>query len=95
MNHIKTLLLGSSGFLGPQILAKHPDIISVGRTVPPKTNPLEHVPCPSLEQLPQVLDRFDFDKVIMMIGSSNHTVLNKQEPLNVDTSGVAGATGFT
>ena len=49
MNHSQTLLLGSSGFLGPQILAKHPNIISVGRTVPPKTNPLEHVPCPSLE----------------------------------------------
>jgi len=80
----KTILLGSSGFLGPQILSKHPDIISVGRTVPPKTNPLEHVSCLSLTELPQVLDRMDFDKVIMMIGSSNHTVLNKQIPLNVE-----------
>ena len=80
----KTILLGSSGFLGPQILSKYPDIISVGRTVPPKTNPLEHVPCPSLEDLPRVLDRLEFNKVIMMIGSSNHTVLNEQRPLNVE-----------
>jgi len=84
MSHKRTLLLGSSGFLGPQILAKYPNILSVGRTVPPKTNPLEHVSCASLEDLPSVLDNHEFDKVIMMIGSSNHTVLNEQRPLNVE-----------
>ena len=31
----KTLLFGGSGFFGPVILSKNPDIISVGRTKPP------------------------------------------------------------
>ena len=81
---MKTILLGSSGFLGPQILKKYPTIRSVGRTTPPKTNPLIHSYCPSLDDLPKVLDDIEFDNVIMMIGSSNHTVLNEQQPLNVE-----------
>ena len=32
----KTLLFGGSGFFGPVILAKDPEIISVGRTKPQK-----------------------------------------------------------
>ena len=81
---MKTILLGSSGFLGPQILKKYPFIQSVGRTTPPMTSPLVHTFCPSLDELPEVLDKLDFDSVIMMIGSSNHTVLNEQRPLNVE-----------
>lgn len=81
---MSTIILGSSGFLGPQILMKYRDIISVGRTVPPRVNDIKHLNCPSLENIPSVLDKVEFDKVIMMIGSSNHNVLNKQLPLNVE-----------
>jgi UDP-glucuronate decarboxylase len=69
-----TILLGSSGFLGPQIIAKYPDVISVGRTVP--SIACRHFDCESITKLPQVLDGIDFDKVIMMIGSSDHHALN-------------------
>ena len=81
---MNTIILGSSGFLGPQILTKYQDIISVGRTRPPGVEGVRHINCPSLDDLPVVLDNVEFDKVIMMIGSSNHTVLNKQVPLNVE-----------
>lgn len=69
-----TILLGSSGFLGPQILARYPDVISVGRTVP--SVPCRHVDCPTVDDIPRVLDTLSFNKVIMMIGSSNHHDLN-------------------
>ena len=81
---MSTIILGSSGFLGPQILTKYQDIISVGRTRPPGVEGVRHINCPSLDDLPVLLDNVEFDKVIMMIGSSNHTVLNKQVPLNVE-----------
>ena len=35
----KTLLFGGSGFFGPVILSKDKDIISVGRTKPPRYCP--------------------------------------------------------
>ena len=79
---MSTILLGSSGFLGPQILEKYPDIVSVGRTKP--ATGMKHVDCPTLEHLPEVLDKLDFDKVIMMIGSSNHTELNCQNMLAIE-----------
>lgn len=79
---MSTILLGSSGFLGPQILVKYPDIVSVGRTKP--STAIHHVDCPSIEDMPRVLDTLDFDKVIMMIGSSNHTVLNLNLPLHIE-----------
>lgn len=81
---MSTIILGSSGFLGPQILTKYQNIISVGRNAPPGVEGIRHVNCPSLNHLPDVLDNVEFDKVIMMIGSSNHTALNKQVPLNVE-----------
>ena len=31
----KTILFGPSGFLGPSILKKYPDIIAIGRNKPP------------------------------------------------------------
>jgi nucleoside-diphosphate-sugar epimerase len=79
---MSTIILGGSGFLGPQILKKYPDIISVGRTKP--VSAVHHVDCPSIEHLPKVLDKLDFDKVIMMIGSSNHTILNEQKPYHLE-----------
>ena len=32
----KTILFGGSGFFGPILLKKYPNIISVGRSKPPK-----------------------------------------------------------
>ena len=54
---MSTIILGGSGFLGPQILKKYPDIISVGRTKP--VSAVHHVDCPSIEHLPKVLDKLD------------------------------------
>ena len=39
----KTILFGGSGFFGPIILKKYPDIISVGRTKPPKELKNKHL----------------------------------------------------
>lgn len=80
---MKTILLGSSGFLGPQILSRYPEIVSVGRTIPPIKN-VQHVYCPSVDAMPSVLDKMEFDNVIMMIGSSNHVTLNQEIPLNIE-----------
>ena len=52
-------------------------MISVGRTVPKVA--CRHFQCDSISNLPFVLDQIDFDKVIMMIGSSNHHELNSNE----------------
>lgn len=71
-----TIILGGSGFLGPQILERYPAVVSVGRTRP--VNAERHVSCASIEELPRVLDTIEFDRVIMMIGSSNHHELNRQ-----------------
>jgi len=82
VNNMSTIILGGSGFLGPQILKKYPDIISVGRTKPDTA--VHHVNCPSVDHLPEVLDKLDFDKVIMMIGNSNHTILNTEKPYHIE-----------
>lgn len=79
---MSTILLGGSGFLGPQILGRYPDIISVGRTRP--STATRHVDCASLDELPAVLDGLQFDKVIMMIGSSNHHELNRENLLAIE-----------
>lgn len=79
---MNTILLGGSGFLGPQILAQYPDIISVGRTRP-KTA-VHHYDCPTVYDLDSVLSKIEFDKVIMMIGSSNHHELNSSNILAVE-----------
>lgn len=71
---MSTVILGASGFLGPQLLDRYPDVISVGRTQPRTGN--KHVHCESLDDIPRVLDTIEFDKMIMMIGSSNHGILN-------------------
>jgi len=79
---MNTIILGGSGFLGPQILARYPEIISVGRTRPQTAQ--HHVDCPSLDDLPRALEGIEFDKVIMMIGSSNHHELNRHDLLAVE-----------
>jgi len=70
-----TILFGGSGFLGPYILEKCPDIVSVGRTSPPTAN--QHIQIESLADL-DVLRRIPFDKVIYIIGNTDHYNLEKE-----------------
>ena len=72
----KTILFGGSGFFGPIILKKYPNIISVGRTRPPKELKNKHIQINNLNNLKK-LDQINFDKVIFLIGSSNHHKINK------------------
>jgi UDP-glucuronate decarboxylase len=72
----KTILFGGSGFLGPVILEKYPELISVGRTPPPNYVQNQHVNIDSLDDL-KVLDDLDFENVIFLVGSSNHHFLNQ------------------
>jgi nucleoside-diphosphate-sugar epimerase len=70
-----TILFGGSGFLGPHILAAYPDVISVGRTKPPTAN--RHIPIRSLADL-DCLESVPFDKVIYIIGNTDHHNLEKE-----------------
>ena len=79
----KTLLFGGSGFFGPVILSKNPKIISVGRTLPPKECKNEHIQLNSLNEINK-LDEVDFDKVIFLIGSSNHHEINLSTNMGID-----------
>ena len=79
----KTLLFGGSGFFGPIILAKDQNIISVGRTKPPKELKNKHINLNSLDDL-NILDKINFDKVIFLIGSSNHHEINLKSTMGVD-----------
>ena len=79
---MSTILLGGSGFIGPQILAQYPDVISVGRTRPQTAK--QHIDCKTVFDLEKALQNVTFDKVIMMIGSSNHHALNKENLLAVE-----------
>jgi len=79
----KTLLFGGSGFFGPVILSKNPDIISVGRTKPPQECKNEHIQLNDLSQI-NILDNLEFDKVIFLIGSSNHHEINLKNNMGID-----------
>ena len=79
----KTILLGGSGFLGPVILSKDPQIISIGRTPIESSLKNKHLDLPSLDNLKK-LDNLDFDKVIFLIGSSNHHEINKKITMGID-----------
>jgi UDP-glucose 4-epimerase len=70
-----TILFGGSGFLGPYILENYPDIISVGRTAPPTKN--RHIHVDGLANL-DVLRDVPFDKVIYIIGNTDHHNLEKE-----------------
>jgi nucleoside-diphosphate-sugar epimerase len=70
-----TVLFGGSGFLGPYILRNYPDIISVGRTPPPTSN--RHIHVDSLADL-DALRTVSFDKVIYIIGNTDHYNLEKE-----------------
>lgn len=77
------MLFGGSGFLGPIILGKYPDIISVGRSPLPAGLKNKHISLKSLDNL-TVLESLDFDKVIFLIGSSNHHVINTKPVMGIE-----------
>lgn len=79
----KTLLFGGSGFFGPIILSKDHDIISVGRSKPPKEVKNQHIEMKNLDEIYK-LDNLDFDKVIFLIGSSNHHEINVNTNMGID-----------
>jgi len=70
-----TILFGGSGFLGPYILDNYPDIVSVGRSAPPCRN--RHIHVESLADL-RVLDDVPFDKVIFIVGNTDHHALEEE-----------------
>lgn len=78
-----TILFGGSGFLGPIILEKYPDIVSVGRSPLPNHLQNQHVQLPSLDDL-TALDDLDFDKVIFLVGSSNHHIINTKPTMGLE-----------
>ena len=80
---IKTILFWGSGFFGPVILKKNPEIISVGRSKPPKDIVNNHINFESLDNL-KFLDNIDFNKVIFLIGSSNHHEINNTITMGLD-----------
>ena len=79
----QTVLFGGSGFLGSIILEKYPDIISIGRNPLPTQLKNKHITLSSLDDL-TVLDSVDFDKVIFLIGSSNHHVINTKPSMGIE-----------
>lgn len=68
------ILFGGSGFLGPSILGRFPEMISVGRTRPVTAN--RHIQVPTLDDL-SPLDDLTFDKVIFIIGHTDHHALER------------------
>ena len=81
----KTLLFGGSGFFGPVILSKNSEIISVGRTLPPMECKNKHIQLNNLDEM-SILDNIDFDKVIFLIGSSDHHKINLSDNMGIDTN---------
>ena len=79
----KTLLFGGSGFFGPVILSKDKNIVSVGRNKPPKECKNQHIHIDDLSQMNK-LDNIEFDKVIFLIGSSNHHEINQKNNMGID-----------
>lgn len=70
-----TILFGGSGFLGPYILKSNPAMISVGRNPPPTSN--RHIQVKCLDDLRALRD-VTFDKVIYIIGNSDHYSMEKE-----------------
>lgn len=79
----KTILFGGSGVLGPVILEEFPDIVSIGRTPPPPYVKNRHIPLAGLDDW-RALDALDFDRVIFLIGNSNHHLINTLPTMGLD-----------
>ena len=71
----RSILFGGSGFLGPYILGRCPQMVSVGRTRPATAN--RHIQVDSLANLDALRD-VAFDKVIYIIGNTDHYNLEKE-----------------
>lgn len=71
----KVILFGGSGFLGPNILNKYPEIICVGRSKPPFYIQNKFIRIRNFRNLSK-LDKIKFDRVIFLIGNSDHHKLN-------------------
>lgn len=80
---MRTILFGGSGFLGPIILEKYPDIISVGRSTPPAEVKNKHIHFDSIDDL-RVLDDIEVENVIFLIGNSNHYQINNHSTMGFD-----------
>tara|TARA_Y100000310_G_scaffold344875_1_gene460183 strand:- start:2753 stop:3658 length:906 start_codon:yes stop_codon:yes gene_type:complete len=78
-----TLLFGGSGFLGPIILGRYPEIISTGRTPIQEGLRNHHIPFENVDDL-SPLDDVDFDKVIFLIGNSNHHRINQHPTMGLE-----------
>lgn len=63
------ILFGGSGFLGPYVLERCPEMISVGRTAPAAPN--RHIQVDDLADL-SALDGVEFDKVVFIVGNTDH-----------------------
>jgi UDP-glucose 4-epimerase len=70
-----TVLFGGSGFLGPYILGRDPEMISVGRKPPAAPN--RHIHVDSLADL-RALDDVPFDKVVFIVGHTDHHALERE-----------------
>ena len=68
-------LFGGSGFLGPVILEKYPEIVSVGRTQPPEYVQNQHIMLDNFDDF-SILDEEKIDYVVFLVGNSNHHRLN-------------------
>jgi nucleoside-diphosphate-sugar epimerase len=79
----KTLLFGGSGFLGDVFLRENPDFISIGRTSPMDDIKNKHIQIESMDDL-SLLDGEEFDKVIFLIGNSNHHMLNNSNMAGIE-----------
>lgn len=80
---MNTYLFGGSGFLGPVILEKYPEIVSVGRSSPPDYVTNRHIQIETLDDL-SVLDGEQIDNVIFLIGCSDHHYLNNEIVVGLD-----------
>lgn len=78
-----TVLFGGSGFLGPIILEKYPQVISIGRTPPPPYITNRHIQIDSIDDL-AILDSEEINNVIFLIGSSDHHYLNSSVTTGID-----------
>lgn len=72
---MSTILIGGSGFLGPAFLESDEDMISVGRSKLPYFLKNKHVHIAG-DYAFSDLDNLKFNKVIFLIGSSDHEILN-------------------
>lgn len=72
------VLFGGSGFLGPYLLERCPDMISVGRRPPLTAN--RHIPVESLADL-SALNDVDFDRVVYIIGNTDHHAMDRDRLL--------------